>query len=126
MKRRSPRTLARTSLIRKLLKNPLQMGLWSIYALWATPPNGRKLKVRCSTGQSNWPDVIWEKGPPSTLASGFNLIDAILDQHPRGGDTDRLCQEEEERETERNRKVVQYCLLYTSPSPRDGLLSRMP
>ena len=24
------------------------------------------------------------------------------------------------------RDVDQYCLLYTSPSPRDGLLSRMP
>ena len=23
-------------------------------------------------------------------------------------------------------KLSQYCLLYTSPSPRDGLLSRMP
>ena len=24
------------------------------------------------------------------------------------------------------RALAQYCLLYTSPSPRDGLLSRMP
>ena len=28
--------------------------------------------------------------------------------------------------TEAGSKVVKYCLLYTSPSPRDGLLSRMP
>ena len=25
-----------------------------------------------------------------------------------------------------NRKLIDVCLLYTSPSPRDGLLSRMP
>ena len=27
---------------------------------------------------------------------------------------------------DRNKPVVRVCLLYTSPSPRDGLLSRMP
>ena len=27
---------------------------------------------------------------------------------------------------EHRAKLQQYCLLYTSPSPRDGLLSRMP
>jgi CspA family cold shock protein len=30
------------------------------------------------------------------LASGLNLIDAIQDRHPRGGDADGLCQEEQE------------------------------
>ena len=35
---------------------------------------------------------------------------------------------DENSEKENNLFVVQYnaCLLYTSPSPRDGLLSRMP
>ena len=27
---------------------------------------------------------------------------------------------------ELNRRILDICLLYTSPSPRDGLLSRMP
>ena len=27
---------------------------------------------------------------------------------------------------ESSNKIVNFCLLYTSPSPRDGLLSRMP
>ena len=28
--------------------------------------------------------------------------------------------------TNRRRNLIKICLLYTSPSPRDGLLSRMP
>ena len=31
-----------------------------------------------------------------------------------------------ERDIEKNKVVFSNCLLYTSPSPRDGLLSRMP
>ena len=34
--------------------------------------------------------------------------------------------EENQKLIEENRKLSQSCLLYTSPSPRDGLLSRMP
>ena len=30
------------------------------------------------------------------------------------------------KEMKKNNKLPQPCLLYTSPSPRDGLLSRMP
>ena len=29
-------------------------------------------------------------------------------------------------ETRTHRRIIDICLLYTSPSPRDGLLSRMP
>ena len=31
-----------------------------------------------------------------------------------------------QKELSKNKTKVYFCLLYTSPSPRDGLLSRMP
>ena len=34
--------------------------------------------------------------------------------------------EGQDKITDPHRKMVTACLLYTSPSPRDGLLSRMP
>ena len=33
---------------------------------------------------------------------------------------------EEEDDADRYAELISICLLYTSPSPRDGLLSRMP
>ena len=32
----------------------------------------------------------------------------------------------EKKEKKKEKRKVRVCLLYTSPSPRDGLLSRMP
>ena len=40
---------------------------------------------------------------------------------------DRITFEEIKEKTGKNEsEVIKFCLLYTSPSPRDGLLSRMP
>ena len=49
---------------------------------------------------------------PGTLDASDNLVDNPLTKEPDG--TTDIADE------------VKACLLYTSPSPRDGLLSRMP
>ena len=38
----------------------------------------------------------------------------------------RMSESQRQSAVSRKRSVAQGCLLYTSPSPRDGLLSRMP
>ena len=43
-----------------------------------------------------------------------------------GWSSRRLAQEQEQRKRSIGKKLHSFCLLYTSPSPRDGLLSRMP
>ena len=45
------------------------------------------------------------------------LINLILERFPTGENS--FCSKEKH-------KIICHCLLYTSPSPRDGLLSRMP
>ena len=70
--------------------------------------------------------VSLEFFPPKTaamLASLWKTLQALLPLDPvfvsvtygAGGTT-----------RDRTHEVVKDCLLYTSPSPRDGLLSRMP
>ena len=49
-----------------------------------------------------------------TIEETYELGDAILDDDP------------EEIKKELGDLLLHICLLYTSPSPRDGLLSRMP
>ena len=57
-----------------------------------------------------------------------NQASALVDDVLRAlrGETPEL-EEQAERNLERNRdNLLQDCLLYTSPSPRDATLSRMP
>ena len=48
-----------------------------------------------------------------------------LDHNLQGNDVTQISNGEEKKEIQ-YKKVIIDCLLYTSPSPRDGLLSRMP
>ena len=48
---------------------------------------------------------------------------ATIDKPLPNVDNDKAQEEIVEIE---NKKAAEVCLLYTSPSPRDGLLSRMP
>src|SRR5665647_1792118 len=70
------------------------------------------------------------RGRVEELPAQVHSVDALVGQ-PRmhlGFDTNGVVREEQRVnvEVERDRCVAQFCLLYTSPSPRDGLLSRMP
>ena len=64
------------------------------------------------------------------VALQANYLEVELDQAPEQVPSRLLCTRRT-RLTHRGEAVhvgdrVQVCLLYTSPSPRDGLLSRMP
>ena len=53
----------------------------------------------------------------------------LADDHPMVLDgVERILEDEFDivEKVEDGRALVEACLLYTSPSPRDGLLSRMP
>ena len=50
--------------------------------------------------------------PAAVIAYGFDLETPMVQSLMRSGELTSLCEKG--------------CLLYTSPSPRDGLLSRMP
>ena len=71
--------------------------------------------------------VVTEKGsiagiqspgiiPGSTVYTGKQVADTVQDSTPTALQEEPIAQEPQ----------YQTCLLYTSPSPRDGLLSRMP
>ena len=53
-------------------------------------------------------------GSGKTLSAFLVAIDRLYKAHERGEATDNIT------------RVVYVCLLYTSPSPRDATLSRMP
>ena len=63
-----------------------------------------------------------------TLGNAPNEIEASLEQDNvvNPGDPSRLSAFEMQRQAARDYKVNKSCLLYTSPSPRDATLSRMP
>ena len=54
--------------------------------------------------------------------SGMSSVSAYLRQQVVNG----IYLEYDHEELKKIRQAVMSCLLYTSPSPRDGLLSRMP
>ena len=61
---------------------------------------------------------------PKNLKKGMKLADKIIGKH---AEVETLSHRLREKTTVRvEGQVVKGCLLYTSPSPRDGLLSRMP
>ena len=45
---------------------------------------------------------------------------------PTDPDNDFMCATQLQRIADSLAEILRLCLLYTSPSPRDGLLSRMP
>ena len=57
--------------------------------------------------------VVLDQGQPKAVFTGDTLFNAGVGNCTNGGDAEVMYQ-----------TIV--CLLYTSPSPRDGLLSRMP
>ena len=95
------------------------------------PKNGtlrKKKRMKARRGMDRATGVADEGGngtrPPRTaLARGPTFADAPI---PRGAaGTKRPADDDDARERLREERR-QRCLLYTSPSPRDGLLSRMP
>ena len=60
--------------------------------------------------------VTWHDGEAFTSEDvQFTIMDVLKKVHPRGPSRVNFLQD-----------IHNCCLLYTSPSPRDGLLSRMP
>ena len=62
---------------------------------------------------------------PSTGEWRYNTTTNLVEFYD-GGEWRDLQSENIPATPSENFNVVLYCLLYTSPSPRDGLLSRMP
>ena len=91
--------------------------LWELGAdvvVLGDKPNGRNINFECGTThtKSIKKKVIEEKAD----------IGISLD-----GDADRLVIiDEDGNQVDGDHLFAMLCLLYTSPSPRDGLLSRMP
>ena len=49
-----------------------------------------------------------------------NFLDSVAGSEPQAHSTNHICSEL------KNSDICYHCLLYTSPSPRDATLSRMP
>ena len=86
-------------------------------------------------GVAEWTGIAWVRlETVSNTALGLQRAAATFCEHaPRGERLQRLsalkrrlAEDEEYRLLLRRRPWCAACLLYTSPSPRDGLLSRMP
>ena len=67
-------------------------------------------------------DMDMKQGIVQLYASTFDKLDDDGDVMRRGAFTKTI----QENGVEGKNRIKQLCLLYTSPSPRDGLLSRMP
>ena len=71
-----------------------------------------------------------DKAKYKSLVKGFvNQFSLKNDQYPKTMQdmSDALSKHTFDEEFhKRNKRKAEHCLLYTSPSPRDGLLSRMP
>ena len=75
-------------------------------------------------------------GAQDRVAVGCQAVKLVLDERVTPGERDRLWATDESVETAvpavlelqgcHGERLDSRCLLYTSPSPRDGLLSRMP
>ena len=59
------------------------------------------------------------------IAISLNTTD-LEDFSPSETETQKIVREMFEESYKEKRSILRTCLLYTSPSPRDGLLSRMP
>ena len=60
--------------------------------------------------------------PETILLSVISMLGSPNDESPANIEAGKLWREDKKE----FKKRVRNCLLYTSPSPRDGLLSRMP
>ena len=88
------------------------------------PPTQGYLKNEQSIGR----EFLSEQGMPSKKdeawrLSNFNKLNSFLSL-PKIIDSENIKSIFPKKDENRERIII--CLLYTSPSPRDGLLSRMP
>ena len=84
-------------------------------------------------GEASGHGITYQAAVKSYRYDGDKLIVSVVHNHDANAQSG---QEEEEHEVDllvacdgrysKVREQVDLCLLYTSPSPRDGLLSRMP
>ena len=76
---------------------------------------------------------IKQVGPPGGGETRLGSKEAVYDAPKKGGGVELSDKELRQKRIDRYRDIMDIkgmnkdaCLLYTSPSPRDGLLSRMP
>ena len=88
---------------------------------------GRAIAPMLATPADDLPSALADLGPDVVV--DFKLDGARIQVHRNGGDVrvfTRTLRDVTDRVPDLVEVVLGFCLLYTSPSPRDGLLSRMP
>ena len=63
---------------------------------------------------------------PATGVAGTAYLTGLAYDEITGGESGRKLKNRRKLKEQRRSEQIENCLLYTSPSPRDGLLSRMP
>ena len=92
---------------------------------FSTP--GDSIYVALATAVSNFNDSTGETGTPTITEVNTSTQDANYTRKQVTAANWTLTSSSANQLTCKNTNNIEYpCLLYTSPSPRDGLLSRMP
>ena len=76
-------------------------------------------------------EIVGIKDTEKTVCTGVEMFRKLLDEGKAGENVGVLLRGTKREDVERGQVLsapgsITPCLLYTSPSPRDGLLSRMP
>ena len=73
--------------------------------------------LNMTQGENSELEIIVNSGDTQAIAKLMNSVTSVLNKNSaKAGD----------RKKERSRMLTHFCLLYTSPSPRDKRQSRMP
>ena len=92
------------------------------------PKNKKNYRSRCSGFiKTSYENILIDTSPDlrhQLLRHKIKKIDKVLYSHMHGDQTHGI--NDLRAFYINSKKQVNVCLLYTSPSPRDGLLSRMP
>ena len=78
------------------------------------------------SGTSTLVSLLCEAKGWSSLNGGELFRQEAKRRNMSLADFGQLCKEDLEVDRQLDALLKEHCLLYTSPSPRDGLLSRMP
>ena len=107
------------------------MATIAILAIWTLLGVTFPVVTGCDVGMNMAEEVVGPKTEPDTPAQLEPTTTGEIKQpeETTPGETeepDKPDDESAEAEKEPDEPTLPACLLYTSPSPRDGLLSRMP